>query len=310
MRITKSVLVFISLAKLLFCAEAILIDFNNLSDTTIDFTKFALLRGFPEEATKTMKVDLSIPNWRVIVNPSSWTNESMKKTKIVEVKKSNVFPGVNLLGVRIYFPERHANAYAIIKPPFTIPSFFESEKNPDGSGSMFLNKGVVRNVGILRKVSVTFLGNNLNYGLSVRIENNKGEIKDIFIGYMNFIGWRTITWVNPMLDEELKYRDLNKNYIPYYPGEYPYIKFIGFVIHKNDPDVSGNFVTMFKEVKIEYDEAFLEIGNAEINQDDIFGIHKEELIEKAKIETSKVTKRIFYEWLENQKMDKTLQNGK
>lgn len=307
MKIRLFVVIFLILSSViyLFSIEAVLIDFNNLSDTTVDFTKFALSKGFPEEAKEAMKVDITVPNWLVRVNPSSWTNDSMKRTKVLQVTKSNVYPNVKLLGVRVYFPERHANSYVIIKPPYSIPSFYDSELNPDGSGSIFLNKGVVRNVGALRKVSVTFLGNNFRYSLSVRLANHKGEEKDIFIGYMNFVGWRTISWINPNLDEELKDRDLNRNSRPYYPDEYPFVKFVAFIIHRVDPEVTGNFVTMIKDVKIEYDEAFLEIGNAETNQEEIFGIYKEELIKRARIETSKATQRIYLEWLENKKMDKT-----
>ncbi len=301
----RFIIIFIIICFKIFPVEAVLIDFNNLSDTTVDFTPFTIGTGFPEQARSAMFVDLKMKNWFVRVNESSWSMESKKKTRLLPVTTSVAYPGKTLMGMRVYFPERYANSYAILKPPYTIPSFFESLKNPDGTGSMFINKGVVRNVGILRKVSVTFLGNNFRYGLSVRISNHKGEEKDIFIGYMNFVGWRTISWINPNLEVELKEKDLYKNARPYYPDEYPSIKFVAFIIQRSDPEATGNFVTMIKDVTIEYDEAFLEIGRSEPFQEAIFGIYNEELIERARAETARIHKKLYAEWEENQRMDKT-----
>ena len=56
-------------------------------------------------------------------------------------------------------------------------------------GSMFLYKGVVRNVGILRKLGVRILGNNFKYAFYVRVIDRSGKERDIFLGFLNFIGW-------------------------------------------------------------------------------------------------------------------------
>ena len=108
-----------------------------------------------------------------------------------------------------------------------------------------------------------FLGNNFTYSLYVRVEDKLGGQRDIFVGYMNFVGWKTKSWVNPNIDFELKLKEIRKNQRPYYPDEYPYLKFICFVVHRAEPQVTGNFITMIKEVTIEYDEGFLEVAKAE-----------------------------------------------
>ena len=122
--------------------------------------------------------------------------------------------------------------------------------------------------------------------------------------YLDFVGWSTKAWINPNIEEELKRRQLKYNVRPYYPDQIPSVRFVAFIIHRTDPQVTGNFITMIKDVVIEYDEAFLEVGNTEYNQEEIFGIYREELIERAKTEIGAVDRRIFLQWIEKQKMHK------
>lgn len=284
--------------------EAVLIDFNNLEDTTVDLTR---LRGegwndyWTEEQKKQLKVDISPKNWIVKVNPTSWTYESRERTYIQLVRNSLSYPNITILGLRIFFPERYANSYAEIYPPFKIPSFYDDPEKPTGLGVKFLNKGIVRNIGVLRMVSVRFLGNNFKYTLYVRLENQKGVQRDIFIGYMDFVGWKTKSWINPHIEYELKLKEIKKTERPYYPSDFPYVKFIEFIIHRADPQATGNFACMFKDVTIEYDEEFLEVGNTEYLQEQIFGIYKEDLIKRANKEMKDVDRRIYMEWIENKK---------
>ena len=171
-------------------------------------------------------------------------------------------------------------------------------------GNLFLNKGVVRNVGVLRKISVLVLGNNFRYSLYVRIKDHNNEIRDIFVGYLNYQGWRTLSWINPNLEYELFMREQRKKIRPHYPDEFPYIKLIHFMIQRSDPEITGNFVTMIKEVRIEYDEAVIETGKTEDFQEQIFGIYQEELIERAKSEMRNVDREIYLRWEEKKKMHK------
>ncbi len=287
----------------LFGREDILIDFSNLDGTGIDFSAQAGDNWTPEEKAM-MTLDLSINNWSAKVNSSSKTIQATNKTEILTVKDTLEYPNQNVLGVRIYFPQRYANSYAEIIPPFEIPSYYDNKENPDGMGTLFIYKGVVRNVGTIKKISVRVLGNNFKYALYVRIKNKNAEIKDVFVGYLNFIGWRTISWVNPHYQVEVDNRNKNRDNVPYYPYEYPYIKFMGFVVQRLNTETTGNFVIMVKEVSVEYEEEFIDIGEPSQRQEGIFKIYKEELMEKSLKETRNIDVKIFNEWVESAKMHK------
>jgi Flagellar filament outer layer protein Flaa len=290
--------------KTLFSLEAVLLDFNNLDNTSLNFSGVIEGKGYPEELLKEMVVSLEPTRWIIRVNNSSWLNDARDKTYLFPLKSSQNYPNQTVLGIRIYFPERHASSYATLVPPFEIPSYYDDPKNPTGKGDMFLNKGIVRNVGVLRKLSVLALGNNFRYSIYVKIKDHRGEIRDLFIGYLDYTGWKVKSWLNPHLEEDLKSRDVKKKYSPLYPDEYPYVKLLGFRIQRTDPEVTGNFVTMIKEVTLEYDEAIIPTGKTEDKQEEIFGIYKEELMNRAKLEMRNVDRRIFMEWEERQKQHK------
>lgn len=304
MKFQVIIFIFLLSVPALFSYEAILIDFNNLENTTIDFSEMAGQDVWTKEQRDAMRLDLNPKNWRAKVCPSSWVKLARERTKVIPVTNSLNFPNETVLGIRIFFPERYANSYAEILPPFEIPSFYDDKEEPDGMGGMFLHKGVVRNVGILRKLSVKILGNNFKYVFYVRIEDGRGQVRDVFIGFLDYVGWKTKSWVNPNIDWELQLREAKKGSGPYYPDELPTIKLVNFLIHRAEPQITGNFVTMIKEVSIEYDEAFLEVGKAEYLQESIFGIHKEQLVERANVIMRNVDKRVYLEWVEKAKQHK------
>ena len=302
MRISISIILIIFAVFQIFSVEAVLIDFNNLDDTLIDFSEFSKSTNWNEEVKQEMRVDLKPDNWGIKVNSSSWTKESKDKTYVFPIVHSQHYPDITVLGIRIFFPERHANSYALIEPPFEIPSYYDDKKNPTGMGNIFLNKGVVRNVGVLRKLSVTALGNNFRYSLYVRIKDNHNEIRDIFVGFLNYEGWRTLSWLNPNIEFELFMREQKKRSRPHYPDEFPFVKLVHFMVQRSDPEITGNFVSMIKDVTVEYDEAVIETGKTEDFQEEIFGIYKEELVERAKAEMRNVDRQIYLKWEEKKKM--------
>ncbi len=295
--------IFILIVKL-FSLEAILIDFNNLENTTIDFSRFAKGVYLNDELKQEMMVDLNPDRWTVKVNSSSATMKAIEKSYVFPVKNSQTYPDKVVLGVRIFFPERHANSYAIIEPPFEIPIYYDTLEKLTGKGDAFLYKGVVRNVGVLRKLSVLALGSNFRYTLYVRVKDHKGEEKDIFVGFLDYQGWKTKTWLNPNLDFDLAMREYDKRRRPHYPDEYPHLKLVNIMIQRSDPEVTGNFVTLIKEISVEYDEAIIPTGMAEDNLEEIFGIYQEELVERVKAEMNNIDKQIYLKWEEKKKMHK------
>ncbi|HNZ26965.1 MAG TPA: flagellar filament outer layer protein FlaA [Spirochaetota bacterium] len=303
---------FLSLIWSVYSIEEILIDFNDIRDTTIDFSKFTVA-DWPPEQLKYMNVDLHPSKWVVFVNSSSFNVESRNRTYPFLAKVKIMSPiESEVLAVRAFLPQKYANSNITIKTPFEIPSFYMSpHKEDDYMGTMFLNKGVVRNVGIMRKLSVFMCGNNFNYTLYVRIKDQRGVERDIYIGYINFTGWQTRAWTNPDYDNQLILKDMYKKTRPYYPDEYPYIKLVGFIINRIDTEVTGNFVTMIKEVTVEFDEEFVDIRSSSgedlipsvMTEEKIFGIYQEELMKRATAEMENVNVFLYHQWENKMKMD-------
>ena len=296
-----------------FSVEDVLIDFSDIGDTTIDFSKFTRGDWTPEQFAH-MKVDLHPSRWNVVVNYSSFDVESRNKTYPMLVTTNiKSLSNQQVLAARVFFPQKYAHSNVFISPPFEIPSFYiDTENNPDDfMGTMFLNKGVIRNVGIIRKIGVYLCGHNFNYALYVRVKDQRGIERDLFIGYMNFRGWQKRSWVNPDYDKHLRLREIYEKVRPYYPDEYPYIKLMGFYINRISTEVTGNFVTMIKEVTVEYDEEFVDIKTSDgddlipsvMNQEKLFGVYQEELIRRSNKEIARVNEFLMIQWVERNKMD-------
>ncbi len=307
-----------------FAVEEVLIDFNNLKDTTIDYSKFS--NGNYDEVDE-MQTSLHPDNWLVKVNPSSFTLESKRKSYAMGVSTFVKYEDdVQVLAVRAFLPQMYANSNITITPPFEIPAFYISQDkidaykdDPEGAkddseyymGKMFINKGVVRNVAAINKIRVNICGHNFNYQLYVRLKDNYGRIRDIFVGYIRFKGWQEIVWNNPntsIRNPELRHKLRESK--PYYPGDYPYVKLIGFYVSRVETEAVGNFVTMIKDVILDYEEENIDLhgynGNDLVpsieNQEKIFGIYKEELIEVANVEIEKANRYLMNQWIEKKKM--------
>lgn len=294
-------LLFLSITVISYSLEQVLIDFSKLDNTTINLREQFKIIG--QDAGELEEIDLTIPNWTAKLIPSSNTTKGRDKTFVLPVDKSIEYQDQNILGVRVYFPQRHSNSHVEIYPPFEIPSFFEDPDNPDGMGTYFINKGVIRNVGIIRRIYVRVLGNGFDYRFYIRIKDQNNNIRDIHMGMINFLGWRTLVWSNPNYDREKKYISETKDTAPYYPSEYPYVKFIGIIIQRDKVAKTGNFTTMVKDITMEYDERFIENKHFEYIQEDVFGIYKEELNEVAEHEMKKVARSMYQQFVESRKMD-------
>ncbi len=119
------------------------------------------------------------------------------------------FAGQTVMGVRIHFPTFGINSYAVVKPPFTIPAYATLSSDQKAKvGAQFDNIGILKNVGVLKSIQVNVLGRNFNNSLSLLLENENGEEQEIFMGFLNFDGWKALTWVNPNYQSEVRNRDI------------------------------------------------------------------------------------------------------
>jgi hypothetical protein len=241
----------------------VLLDFANLEKTDVDFSKYpgAMAEGFGD-----LKVDMKIENWAVQLASSSAApkNRILSYCKPVFSKKMES----NVLGTRVHFPTAPFNSWAKIVPPFEIP-FYEDAEGEKGEGSKFINKGVLRNVGTIKSISVRVTGRNYPHGLSISVKDEQDTVQEMFLGHLDFDGWRTLTWQNPNYITDVKQRDLIKK--PLYPETMPSIKFDSFTVYRNGSQIGGDFVLYLKDVMMVYDLAILETER-DINDEEIWGI--------------------------------------
>lgn len=242
--------------------------------------------------------------------------------------------GFTVLGVRIHFPESTFNNWALIRPPFEIPAYedmwidekgaikadYESKLAKDDSGRIkydssilkkedrgtkFLDgKGVVRNVGVLKSIDLKVYGCQFKNSISVLLKDENDVVTEYSMPqYLDFDGWRKITWVNPNYVTKAANRDLY--IVPLYPRSEPFVKIYGFRVYRQGDQIGGDFVTYIKDVVITYDEAVIEREDLPIIHEDAWGILADRREEAKKREFSKIGQAEILKYLENQKMDKS-----
>ena len=313
----------------LYAETSVLIDFSKLGADTklgnnqkatengatlIDFSAAAGASFSAEEKAK-MKTSLALDNWQVVLASSSRTiqNQALSMTKEASTSpQSKPYNGEDMankkvLGIRVHFPVSPYNSWAIVKPPFTIPAYaFKTELQGDKlvktkDLGKYDGYGVIRNVGILKLISVTVYGSNFPNGFGIILENQNHEQQQIFIDYLNFDGWRTLTWKNPNYITEVRNREIKK--YPLYPKSQPFVKLAGLVIYRDASQEGGDFITYIKDIKVTYDKAVLDVQR-DINDESLWGILKNRQEARRLAELKRLGNMQVLRYLERQKMDK------
>lgn len=308
-----------------FADKAVLIDFSLLgtdypsddpsenSRTMIDYSDKAG-SVFTDEERAIMKTSLAIPNWEIQLASSSRTQSNMLLSEVKEVSvrdEAKKYAGEKILGARIHFPLDNYNSWAEIKPPFEIPLYAKmTELQDDGTlvedpddreCSKFCDGyGVVKNVGVIKSISVTAYGSNFPVGLEVLYRDQNNDRYTVFMGYLNFEGWRTITWDNPNYIDDVKNRSLVAK--PLYPDSVPMVKFDGFRINRDGAQDGGDCLVYVKDVNIVYDKASLELER-DIDEEAVWGIITEREEAKKRAEYEKLGKKSILRYIEKQKMN-------
>ena len=316
-----------------FAEQATVIDFTKLDadcvpnsdgnpsqnkQTVMDFST-AAGATFTDEQKNLMKTSLVLPEWEVILNSSAKSVKALSMSTVLAAPvKSDAqvpFAGSNVMGVRVVFPDWNANAHAYIRPPFEIPAYErlataddngvrqEPTDEEKASGKTLFEDGfgVVKNVGTVKSVAVTTMGMNYPEGLYVLLKDTDGVERRYFMGYLNFDGWKTITWTNPQYIQEIRNREIRV--YPIYPRGLPFVKFTGFQITRDANHIGGDYIGYFKDVKIIYDKALL-TTDRDIADEDIWGIiYKTESARQA-AEMSKFGNKQVNRYLEKEKLAK------
>ena len=121
----------------------------------------------------------------------------------------------------------------------------------------------------------------------------------MFLGYLDFDGWRPRQWINPNYVSDVKQRDLRKT--PLYPETMPSIKFDSFTIYRQGSQIGGDFVTYIKDVQMVYDLAVLE-AKRDINDEAIWGILQKRRDAKRAAETRRLGMMQLLRMQEERKM--------
>lgn len=266
--------------------------------TMMDFSAIAG-QGYTDAQRASMKTSLAVSNWEVVLASSSRTNMNQFLSMVKEAPVSDTAPqfkGQKVMGIRVHFPVESFNSWAKIKPPFEVPAY-EPKANVDAQGNITAATGaatdpvnarmtrfegsydaatkitsalgVVKNVGIIKKVAVNIKGLNFPHSLSVILKDQDNQELNVFMGYLNFDGWREMTWENPAYIRQVRNRELR--IYPLYPKSTPHVKFDSFLIQRDGAHEGGDFVAYIKDVKIIYDKAVLE-PLRDIDDEAVWGI--------------------------------------
>ena len=319
-RFSTALLVFVLCVGVpLFADTSVLLDFSTLIEDTdgeneatiVDFAGQAGT-GFTEEERARMKTSLALKNWEVDLASSARTVQNMRRsmTRAVTVNEdASRFGGEQVMGIRVHFPVGPYNSYAIVRPPFEIPAYMKKttlqgdgtlvEDDTDLAGSKYDGFGVVKNVGVIKSITVNVYGSNFPNGFGLILKDQNNVEQQIFLTYMEFDGWREITWNNPNYINEVRDRELAK--YPLYPRSETMRKFIGLVLFKDAAQEGGDCITYVKDITITYDKALL-TTTRDINEEEIWGILGEREEARRTAEFSKLGNLQVLRYLESQKM--------
>lgn len=298
--------------------------------TMMDFSSTAGA-SFTDEQKQQMRTSLAIPNWDVQLASSSRNllNDSLSYTAEAPVSaNAKQFAGQTVFGVRIHFPTAPFNSWARITPPFEIPAFEPKatvddqgvitpapaaansdpvnanltrfEGSYDTTSKVTTAYGIVKNVGTLKSVAVTVRGLQFPHGLYAILSDQNNEEHMVFMGYLNFDGWKELRWDNPQYVSQVRNREIRID--PLYPASVPFVRFSGFVITRDANSIGGDFVAYFKDVKLLYDRAVLDPVR-DINDEAVWGIITKRESDRKMVESRSFGAAQVERYLEQQKQD-------
>ena len=307
-----------------FADEAVLIDFAKLAAdyptdnpkengrTMIDYSDKSGT-SYSDEEKALMKTSLALNNWEVKLASSARRiiNQTLTMVKEVSVLDSaKKYAGEKVLGIRVNFPNESFNSWASIKPPFEIPAYqrmstLDSSGNlvvddTDRYGNKFIDGyGVVKNVGIIKTITMNMYGSNFPNGVEIVLKDQTNNEKVIFMDYMNFEGWRTLTWKNPNYVTDVRQRDLYPS--PLYPKATPFVKIAGINIKKDSMQEGGDIITYIKDITITYDRALNDFER-DIDEEGVWGIMTEREEARRTAEFERLGALQVLRYLETKKM--------
>jgi len=291
--------------------ESVLIDFNELLDdyqgehqaTLVDFSSVAGTR-FTEEEKAAMNTSLYVPNWGVELSSSSRTvtNDRLSYVRAVTVSEgATQFAGEQVMGIRVHYPEGSFNSYAWVEPPFAIPAYATSPVIEDApKGDQFTGFGVLKNVGVIKSVKVNVYGMNYPMGMAIVLIDEQEQTQQIPMGYLDFDGWRELTWNNPNYVTEVRNRELSR--FPLYPRSAPSVTLDSLQFYRDAMQEGGDFICYVKDISVIYDQAVIQDVDTDLDHEEVWGILAAREEERRNAELSRLGNLQVLRYLEEQKM--------
>jgi hypothetical protein len=279
-----------------FAERNVLIDFSKLvpdldngenRQTLMDYRETTQGNSFTEEQRAQLKTSLVLKNWLVTLSSSSQSVTNNALSYVTQATSKGFFEAETpVMGVRVHFPVDPYNSWALIRPPFEIPAYNFDVAGDDGEVTAadrenpnFTDQsrfedgyGVLKNVGPIKSFSVQVYGLNFPHSLSIVYEDDLGEQKTVLMGYLNFDGWRRLTWENPAYIQDIRARTMRL--YPLYPLNSSYIKFVGFLVKRDAANAGGDFVSYFRDIEVIYDRA-VQDTNPDIDDEATWGIRQD-----------------------------------
>jgi len=155
-------------------------------------------------------------------------------------------------------------------------------------------------VGVIKSLGIRIRGMNFPHGVSLILEDEEGKQTTMFMGYLDFDGWKTLTWNNPAYVSDVRNRELR--IFPLYPKSSPFVKLAGILITRDAAHEGGDFVTYVKDVKILYDKAVLDPVR-DIDDEAVWGINDKREADRKLIESRRFGESQVLRYLERLKQE-------
>lgn len=282
-----------------FAEESKLIDFTTINgeNTGVEFSENVLGNFSDGERVnlETSALSLDIDNWEVNLNSSASTvsSDAASRTALVTVN-GGIYAGDTVLGARVFFPVEPFNAWALIEPPFDIPSYSGAD------GTKYDGIGVLKNVAAIKEIHMNVYGLNYPHTVSVVLKDNENAQREYVVGNLEYEGWRQLTWRNPAYIEDIRNRELRV--LPSYPNLLPLIKLSGMRVYRDSSHVGGNFITYIRDITVVYDLAAIDVQR-DIDDETIWNILEDRQTAREEIQGGRLAEEALLRALEVQLQD-------
>lgn len=275
-----------------------LIDFTQIDqeqDQTlfIEYSNMLKITLPKAEADNLPKIDYALQNWKVIPQRSIRYPHILDAgyTKGVEVLEGDL-AGQTVFGIKIKFPDFNFDMYVDVQPPFP-PVSTPSVDNP------FVNNGLLLNVGMVRSAYMTVYGLYQDEKLYLVTEDDLGNEYEYSFGSLNFVGWKTMEWVNPNYLENTLVREIKQ--APFYPRMSSSRRIKTIKVQRSAVNGTLDFVTYIKNIEFVYDNAVNENLFNEFAHEETWKILENSSMLREKILLEKTSIERYFEYLNNRK---------